>query len=140
MRLAIALLIAALVLAGHVVPPAGGNCNDGLTKSTSTACDSGKLGNADLTGVGDNIKYVWALPSLSSYLPFSADRRDVVAGGKAIHGGFRYPHIMWSKDLVLQRFVPTKNIGGNTLFLDERNLSVSSKEQRNNIQKGTKLV
>ncbi|KAF8726219.1 hypothetical protein HU200_019674 [Digitaria exilis] len=30
-------------------------------------------------------------------------------------------------DLVLQRFVPTKNIGGNTLFLDERNLSVSSK-------------
>lgn len=30
-------------------------------------------------------------------------------------------------DLVLQRFVPTKNISGNTLFLYERNISVSSK-------------
>lgn len=30
-------------------------------------------------------------------------------------------------DLVLQRFIPVDNIGDNTLFLGERNLSVSSK-------------
>ncbi|RCV36162.1 hypothetical protein SEVIR_7G309400v4 [Setaria viridis] len=30
-------------------------------------------------------------------------------------------------DLVLQRFIPTKDIRGNTLFLEERNISVSSK-------------
>ncbi|XP_062225165.1 uncharacterized protein LOC133923891 [Phragmites australis] len=30
-------------------------------------------------------------------------------------------------DLVLQRFIPIKSIGGNTLFLEERNISVSSK-------------
>jgi hypothetical protein len=30
-------------------------------------------------------------------------------------------------NLVLQGFIPTKDIGGNTLFLEERNISVSSK-------------
>nr|CAB3452443.1 unnamed protein product [Digitaria exilis] len=37
-------------------------------------------------------------------------------------------------DLVQQRIVPIRSIGDNTLFLDERCISVASKEQRNSVQ------
>ncbi|CAO1946584.1 unnamed protein product [Urochloa humidicola] len=45
------------------------------------------------------------------------------------HNDFLVSQILVCKlaDLVLQRFIPVDNIGGNTLFLKERNLSVSSK-------------
>jgi hypothetical protein len=45
------------------------------------------------------------------------------------HNDFSASQILVCKltDLVLQRFTPTMNIGGNTLFLGERNISVPSK-------------
>lgn len=45
------------------------------------------------------------------------------------HNGLSGSEVLVCKlaDLVLERFIPLQNIGGNTLFLEERNLCASSK-------------